>query len=217
MFNQTQVFVRPLLAVAVFSAPVWGFAQTAASELNPPSSESTATDLATHDSARYSWVPFTSHGYLGATLGKPKFDIDCASGWSCERNNTVFNFFTGGKLRDVIGFELRYLEMGEAARPGGAIRARGGNLSELGNLPTRNLFSIFGRVGRTFGWSNTDFRTPSLPSGKDRGFGLGFGGGINFELAANWGFRAEWERHRFEVVNEKSAVDLYSIGFNYRF
>ena len=95
--------------------------------------------------------------------------------------------------------------------------ARGANLSVIGNLPLNDRFSLFGRVGGTYGWTKTDSNTPTISSGKERGFGLGYGAGINFDLAANWALRAEWERHRFEFVNQKSDVDLYTIGFNYKF
>jgi OmpA-OmpF porin, OOP family len=90
-------------------------------------------------------------------------------------------------------------------------------LSLIGNLPLNDRFSLFGRLGGTYGWTKTDSSASGIQSGKDHGFGLGYGAGVNFNISTNWGLRAEWERHRFQFVNEKSDIDLYSIGFNYKF
>ena len=79
--------------------------------------------------------------------------------------------------------------MGKAVRAGGNTWARGLNLSVIGNLPIGDRFSVFGRVGGTDGWTKTESNTSSLQSGKDRGVGLAYGLGINFNLSTNWGLR----------------------------
>ena len=79
--------------------------------------------------------------------------------------------------------------MGKAVRAGGNTWARGLNLSVIGNLPIGDRFSVFGRVGGTYGWTKTESNTSSLQSGKDRGVGLAYGLGINFNLSTNWGLR----------------------------
>lgn len=205
---------HPLLVASIF-VPGMALAQNPDSTMptNPTSTANAPSDA----SSRYSWIPFTTHGYVGASVGEAKFDIDCASGFSCDRKDTGFKIFSGGKFRDVIGLELSYLDMGEAERAGGTTRARGVNLSVIGNLPLHDRFSIFGRLGSTYGWTKTDSSTTSISSGKERGFGLAYGAGVNFDLATNWALRAEWERHRFEFANEDSDIDLYTIGFNYKF
>lgn len=193
--------------LTLLSCPAFSFAQETA-----PS-----TSVPVESDNRYSIIPFTTHGYVGASLGESKYDIDCASGFSCDRKGTGFKIFTGGRVRDIIGLEVSVLEMGKAVRAGGTTWARGLNLSVIGNLPIGDRFSVFGRLGGTYGWTKTESNTSSLQSGKDRGVGLAYGVGINFNLSTNWGLRGEWERHRFEFVNAKDDVDLYTIGFNYKF
>ncbi len=197
----------PLVLVTVFSFPAVGFTQ-----------ETTPLQRASSDADnRYSLIPFTTHGYVGASIGESKYDIDCASGFSCDRKGTGFKIFTGGRFHDIVGLELSVLDMGKASRAGGDTWARGLNLSAIGNLPINDRFSVFGRLGGTYGWTKTESSSTSLQSGKDQGIGLGYGGGINFNLSANWGLRAEWERHRFEFINTKDDIDLFTIGFNYKF
>ena len=193
--------------LSLLSCPAFSFAQEAA-----PS-----TSVPVESDNRCSIIPFTTHGYVGASLGESTYDIDCASGFSCDRKGTGFKIFTGGRIHDIIGLELSVLEMGKAVRAGGNTWARGLNLSVIGNLPIGDRFSVFGRVGGTYGRTKTESNTRSLQSGKDRGVGLAYGVGINFNLSTNLGLRGEWERHRFEFVNAKDDVDLYTIGFNYKF
>jgi hypothetical protein len=75
---------RSLVLATIFSFPVVGFAQ----ETTPLQRASAEPDN------RYSLIPFTTHGYVGASIGESKYDIDCASGFSCDRKGTGFKIFT---------------------------------------------------------------------------------------------------------------------------
>jgi OmpA-OmpF porin, OOP family len=224
MTQSNLIHRRVLFATAVLS-PLVALAQDPTSDANVRTQTTTAAqtpavidpNTTMNGDTRYSWIPFTTHGYVGASVGESKFDIDCASGFSCDRKTTGFKIFTGGRFHDIIGLELSILELGKSDRAGGSTRARGANLSVIGNLPLNDRVSLFGRVGGTYGWTKTESNSSAIASGKDHGFGLGYGAGLNFNLSTNWGLRAEWERHRFQFVNEKSDIDLYSVGFNYKF
>jgi hypothetical protein len=95
--------------VSLSSCPAFSLAQEAA-----PS-----TSVPVESDKRCSIIPFTTHGYVGASLGESKYDINCASGFSCDRKGTGFKIFTGGRVRDIIGLEVSVLEMGKAVRAGG--------------------------------------------------------------------------------------------------
>ena len=164
-----------------------------------------------------SWLPLTSNGYVGISGGQVNYDLNCVSGYSCDDTTTGFKLFTGGKLWNVVGLELSYLELGKGHRAGGDIRARGIDLSLIGNLPINQGFSVFGKVGSTYGWTRTSASAPGISSGKERGFGLSYGAGLNYDFASNWGVRAEWERHRFDFVGANKDTDLFSVGVTYRF
>ena len=166
---------------------------------------------------RLSWLPFTSNGYVGISGGKVTYNLNCVPGFSCDDTGTGFKLFTGGKLWNVIGLELSYLEFGKVDNAGGSTRARGIDLSLLGNLPLGEHFSLFGKVGSTYAQTRTSASAPGAASGKERGFGLSYGGGLNYDFTSNWGVRAEWERHRLDFVGSNKDVDFISVGVNYRF
>lgn len=105
-----KLIVRPVLIASLISLPIFGFAQDPT--LDPSTTPSSPT------TTRYSWIPFTTHGYVGASVGESRFDIDCPSGFSCDRKGTGFKVFTGGRFHDIVGLELSLLEMGEADRAG---------------------------------------------------------------------------------------------------
>jgi OmpA-OmpF porin, OOP family len=100
----------PILLACVFSSPLVALAQDATSTSNAPTQSISATETNTtlNGGTRYSWIPFTTHGYVGASVGESNFDIDCASGFSCDRKATGFKVFTGGRFHDVIGLELSF-------------------------------------------------------------------------------------------------------------
>lgn len=176
-----------------------------------------AARAAQQDTAR-SWLPFTTHGYVGASVGQSAYDLDCAAGFSCDDYDVGFKVYTGGRLRDIVGLELAYIDLGKVDRNGNSSRAYGANLSLIGNLPVAQQFSVFGKVGTTYGWTRTFVASDSgAPSGEESGFGLSFGAGLNYDVNRNWAVRAEWERHRFEFVRDDERVDLYTVGFNYKF
>jgi OmpA-OmpF porin, OOP family len=167
------------------------------------------------DSASRSWLPFTDYGYVGASGGQAEYDIDCTGGFSCEDNDTGFKVFTGGRVRNFFGLELAYVDMGEIEVAGGTGEASGVNLSAVGYLPLNERFSLFGKVGTTYGW--TDTSTATLGGVEEEDFGLSYGVGLNMEFAQQWAARAEWERHNFEFAQDDRDIDLFTVGVSYKF
>ena len=164
-----------------------------------------------------SWIPFTTNGYVGISAGRVSYDLNCVPGFSCDDTGTGFKLFTGGKLWNVVGLEFSYFEFGKVDNAGGTTRARGIDLSLVGNLPLTERFSLFGKVGSTYAQTRVSASAPSVAFGKERGFGLSYGAGLNYDFATNWGVRAEWERHRLDFIGSNKDVDLVSVGVNYRF
>ncbi len=148
--------------------------------------------------------------------GDAALRIDCPSGFCWRRQSTGFRFFMGEVLRDWLKQEFSHRYTFEVSGTGSGLLSRNRSTG-LDDSRVRNPFSIFGKVTSKYGWIISDPRMPSLPSGKDRGFGLGYGTAINIDLSSRWVFSAEWERHRYEMINEKSNVTLFLIGFNYAF
>lgn len=197
-----RLLTAPVVCLAWLLAPLATFAQDHTGSMNT-------------DSGR-SWLPFTSQGYIGASIGEATYDFNCVSGFACDDSDLGFKVYVGGKFRDMVGLELAYVNMGEGQRAGGDIKAHGVNLSLIGNIPI-GQFSIFGKVGTTYGWTETSTAASSGASSDENDFGLSYGAGIGFDIQPNWGVRAEWERHRFEFASGDDAVDLYTVGVNFKF
>ena len=154
--------------------------------------------------------------HLSLNNGDAQLRIDCSTSYCSRRPITAFRIFVGGAFRDLLELRLGHRFPFDTSRLGGGLsppnRSMGFNYS-----PVRNPLSMFGKVTSKYGWTLSDARVPNLPSGKDRGFGLGYGTAINIGLSPTLAFSAEWERHRYEIINEKSNVTLFMIGFSYAF
>lgn len=205
-----KVLLRPIVLFCMMIFSFFASAQT--------------TSSTTYDNEqRYSWLPFTSHGYVGGSIGQATYDdLTCVGGSSCDDEDIGFKIFTGGRIKNILGIELGYINLGEVDVNGGSAKAQGIDLSVVGNLPIgSSQFSVFGKIGTTYGWTKTNPGAQAAvlgaPSGKERGFGWNYGVGVNYDLNRNWAIRGEWERRRFEFVDNDKDIDLLSVGFNYKF
>lgn len=166
-----------------------------------------------------SFIPFTSFGYVGANVGQSDFSRDCFPGFGCDQKDVGFKIYTGGQLWKILGLELAYINMGKAEVNGGPLRAQGANLSLVANLPIGSVFSVFGKFGGTYGWTQEEPSSLAVGSrrGSERGFNRSFGGGLSFDVSSNLQILAEWERHRFAFISGDRDIDLISGGVRYKF
>jgi opacity protein-like surface antigen len=172
-----------------------------------------------------SYLPFTANGYAGINIGRSRYDRDCSpgvavvgaiGGFPCDDDATGFKIYTGGQLYRVVGLDLAYLHMGSVDRNGGRSRAQGISLSAVGNLPIWN-FNAFAKVGATYGFTRVRTGSAGLPSGSERGVGLNYGAGLQYDFTKALGARLEWDRARFRFVDGRDNVDLVSAGLVLRF
>ncbi len=213
MIKTKAVFPALLLTLA-FSFTGIAFPQNFDARVSPTTDPVSVAKSVDKTPSRYSWIAFITGRSWPGSPGDVELRVDCLPG-SCW-NGPGFKIFTGEALRDLLRRELSHRYIVEVSGMGGSVSARDRSTG-LSSLPVGSPLSIFGRVASKYGWAVSDSRTPSLPSGKDRAFGLGYGAAINIGLSSHWAFSAEWERHRYEVVNEKSNVDLFMFGFSHRF
>jgi len=164
-----------------------------------------------------SWIPGTSYGYVGGSVGRTDYDSGGCLGFSCDNNATGFKLFTGGRFSRYFGVELGYVNLGNADRNGGQIKAQGANLSALGIVPIGDRFNIFGKLGGIYGWTETSTIISGLPAGKEDGLGLSYGAGLQFDINKSIGLRVDWDRYRLKYVGQRENADLYSVGVVYKF
>ena len=157
---------------------------------------------------------------MGASVGRAEFDdLNCRSGFACERNDTAYKAFIGGQVRKGLGVELSYIDLGEGGANGGTTKVRGLNLSLIGNIPLGEQFNIYGKVGGTYGETRTSVSplAVGVPSGDEDGFAVSYGAGVQLDFNRNWAARLEWDRYRFKYAESRQDSNLYSLGFLYKF
>ena len=166
----------------------------------------------------YSVLPYTSYGYVGLNLGRANWGDSC-DGFSgifdCDDSDFAGKVYTGGLISRMVGLEIGYINFGRPDTSFGRWSADGINASIVANLPIDPV-NVFARFGTTYGWTKTPGR-PGVPGGDDSGFGIAYGAGIGFDVTPQFQVTAEWDRTRFNFVNDDQDLDMYSIGVRYKF
>ena len=168
---------------------------------------------------RYSWLPYTTSGYVGASIGRGELHTSCVTGLSCEDPATSGKIYTGGMFNPYWGMELGYIQWGDADRNGGTQKARGVNAMLTGFVPLGPMFTLVGKVGATYGFTKSKPVVGLVaPSGSEDAFALAYGAGLSFDFTRNWSATVDWERHDLKFAGEgRKNVDLTMLGIKYRF
>jgi opacity protein-like surface antigen len=166
-----------------------------------------------------SWVPYTSNGYVGLNVGSPEYDLPCTAGFACDDPDASFHLYTGGSFNEWLGAEIGYLHMGKADRQGGTTRGHGINLSLVGTWPVAQSFSVFGKVGTTYGRTTVSANSAANePVGDEDGFGLSYGAGVQYDFNPQWALVGQWDRHEMKFAGRgKQDVDALSVGVKFKF
>jgi opacity protein-like surface antigen len=127
--------------------------------------------------------------------------------------------YMGGYFSPYVGAEIGYVDMGDADFAGGRTSAHGVNLSLVARAPVSERFSIFGKLGTTYGRT----RVSALPgtgvaTGSESGWGPAYGLGASWDISRNWSAVLEWERTRFRFAGgDREGVSATSLGVRYNF
>lgn len=182
------------------------------------SAQMTGSSGSAKETSRSSWIPGTTYGYAGASVGRTNYDFGgCVALVTCDDVATGFKLYTGGRFSRYVGVEVGYVNLGNADRNGGEIKAQGANLSLVGNIPLGDSFNIFGKVGGIYSWTKTSTFIPGVPSGKEDGLGLSYGAGMQYDINRTFAVRADWDRYRLKYVAQREEADLYSVGVVLKF
>lgn len=183
--------------------------------------------------------------YVGGNLGQSRARLDeltivndvLAPGYSATllNDNTIDGggkLFTGYQFNRYVSLEGGYFDLGEfqfnaATTPDGFLntnmQVRGFNLDVVGYLPFTDKFSAFGRLGVTHALTQDTFSGTGAASAlggklhaRDE-FGKA-GVGLEYNFTDSFALRLEAERYRISnATYDHNNIDLYSVGFVYRF
>lgn len=203
-------------------APASGMSNT----MNQPASSTTPlafdSPAAGGGEGGYSWLPYTTRGYVGVNGGQAQIDdLPCSPFYSCDDNsNSAFKVYTGGMFNNHFGLELAYFNTGNIDRSGGRVRAHGGNLSFVAQAPLGNVAAVYAKVGASYAWTKTSVGPLALgtPSGEESDVGAAYGVGVRFNASKNWAVVVEWEQHELQFAgDEKQGTMFTTVGLQYRF
>lgn len=165
-----------------------------------------------------SFIPMTSYGYVGLSLGQATYDLNCVGGFECDdKDDLAGKLYTGGKFNRMLGLELAYVWLGEAQANGGSTEAQLANLSLVGNVPIGERFNAYAKVGAFYGWTDVDATAPGAPSGEENDLGLSYGLGVQFDIDRNWAVTGDWDHYRVDFTDRSDDVQLWSLGVLYKF
>lgn len=170
--------------------------------------------------SRYSWIPYTTAGYIGLSVGNGSLDTRCIPGTSCDDPRGAVNLYTGGMFTPYFGVQLGYFRLGDADRNGGKTKVSGANISLVGLVPLAPNFSLVGRAGGTYGWTEVSAGVGgvTLATGKEEAFVPAYGAGISWDFHPNWSATLDWDRHHLKYAgDDRKNTDIATVGLKYRF
>jgi OOP family OmpA-OmpF porin len=168
---------------------------------------------------RGSWLPGT-RSYLGLSLGRSRHEVSCATAsLLCDRQEGPTQFFAGTMLGNFWGVELGYVDMGRMARAAGDSRAQGLNLSLVGKAQMSRSLNVFGKVGTTYGRSESaSLFSSGMTAGSGQGFGLTYGAGLSFDVTPRLSATLEWDSTDMRLPGGgRDPVRSTSLGLQFRY
>jgi OOP family OmpA-OmpF porin len=198
---------RPLLlctAAAVITMASGAFAQA------QDSSSASAMSL----------LPAKGRGYVGLSLGRSRYSAPCgATSFNCDSTANSVQISAGNMIGNFWGVELGYIDMGRISRGGGTTRAQGLNLSLVGKTPLWQSVGAFGKIGTTYGRTETSALPGSgVNTGSERGFGLSYGAGVSYDFTPRLSATLAWESHDFRFAGSgRDPVRSTSLGLQYKY
>ena len=159
--------------------------------------------------------------FIDLSVGRSTYGTSCGNvaGLSCQRGTTSYSLTGGNMLTENLGFELTAMNLGKADRAGGSVIARGVKLSAVGRLPLGDSFALEGKIGPTYGVTHVSApQVAGIASGRDSGFGLGYGVALDVNVARGLHGSIGWEQHDFHFVGQgRSAVKNVTLALGYTF
>jgi OOP family OmpA-OmpF porin len=159
--------------------------------------------------------------YAGAALGQSDWRIKALPQFQIDRRHVAGKVYAGWQFLPHFAVEGGYTHFGRARITGvtipGAVNIRGeGAFADVvASVPVADRFSLQARLGVVHG--RTKFNPPAFSTARDSGTRAKGGLGAEFAVNPQLGLRAEWERYRFDMFNDRINVDLWSVGVRAKF
>ena len=157
-------------------------------------------------------------GYFGASAGQSKFTTDCHQFYDCDKKDTGFKVYTGGRVNEIFGLEVGYTDFGKISASGGQTEAWAVPISLTAGTPLGARFGIFGKLGGLYGRTDVTADPSTLfETGHKNGWGWTYGAGATFAITPTLQLRADYDRYKLDFVGGEKDIDMVSAGLQMRF
>jgi OOP family OmpA-OmpF porin len=159
--------------------------------------------------------------FIGVAVGRASYGTSCGqvAGLTCSRSTTSYSITAGNMITRNVGVELSAMNLGRVDRAGGSVSARGINLAAVGRVPLGDSVGLSGKVGATYGITHVSaVADAGLPSGRDKGLGLGYGVALDVNVIRGIHGAVGWEQHDFHFAGQgTSKVKNVTLALGYTF
>lgn len=186
----------------------------------PAAAQSTGVRASSGGAGSSLWAPGSGRNSIGLNLGRSEYRVGCGNAlFGCDDEDRYVHLYGRSMVNDYLGAELGLLDLGSVDRGGGSTKAQGINLSLVGRAPLGNAFSLYGKLGTTYGRTRTSASPLSgLPEGTENGFGLAYGAGVSYDVTPRLSAVLEWDSHDFRFAGSgRDPVRATSLGLQYRY
>ncbi len=162
--------------------------------------------------------PFAKGPYIGANAGQSRFRTDCSDLFTCDRKDSAWKVYFGGRMSDLIGLEMGYTDFGKIRASGGDTKAWAANASLTAGVPIGDRFEIFAKGGGIYGRTDVTASPATLfHSGRKDGWGGTYGAGAALGITRTVQARVDWDRYSLDFIGGRKDVDMLSAGVQVRF
>lgn len=205
--------VRTLLCLVFAAAPA--FWLPVAAEFPSGAARPKTSDPG--EPPRGAWLPGT-RSYLGLNVGRSGAAGCAPTALLCNSGGRPVEIYTGTMIGSFWGVEMAYLDPGRLPRPGAAFHAQGLNMSLVGKAQLAPSLRVFGKLGTTYGRTESAIGSVSSPFASEQGFGLSFGGGLSLDFTPRLSATLEWDSNDFRFQGaSRDPVRSTSLGLRYRY
>lgn len=191
-----------------FVSAVMALALPFAAHSQEPAPSTSAWQAGWHPSPRSS---------LGLHLGRSQTGFPCGStALICDAADQSTQLQASAMVGRFWGVEMGYVESSRLAAGEG--RAQGLNLSLVGKAPLGQSLGVFGKLGTTYGRSDTSILGAGPAPGSGPAFGLSYGAGLRFAFTPRLSATLEWDSNDFRFPGSgREPVRSTSLGLQYRY
>lgn len=160
------------------------------------------------------------NSYIDLGVGRSEFSLNNGlGGFNSDKRDNAYSVRAGSYFNNVLGVEVGFIDFGKINRGGGMTEANGVNFSVIGKFPLSEQFNVLGKLGTTYTRTEVSaLPLSALTGGKEDGFELSYGLGVEFNFTPQWSAVMQYEEHKMKFIGgESDRVGLTSLSARYRF